>query len=155
MYLNVHDQQDPLVRHQAMVLTQTKELQNAAMDFRQAYYEVTGNPEKCAVYISGTKKDILEKYKRGKIRTLVVIGRLLEGFDHTSVSVVAIVRNVASNSRVLFAQFVGRAVRKARKDDPVRAVLVSHEYYAQGPNYRQFDDNEAEIAEYDPDDTDD
>ena len=151
----MHDLQDQSVRHQAMVLTQTKEMQNAAKDFRQAYYEVTSNPEKCAVYISGTKEDILKKYVRGEIRTLVVIGRLLEGFDHNSVSVVAIVRNVASKSRVLFAQFVGRAVRKVRKEDPVEAVLVSHEYYDQGPNYRQFEDNNAEIAQDDPDDADD
>lgn len=154
-YLDMHDLQDQSVRHQAMVLTQTKEMQNAAKDFRQAYYEVTSNPEKCAVYISGTKEDILKKYVRGEIRTLVVIGRLLEGFDHNSVSVVAIVRNVASKSRVLFAQFVGRAVRKVRKEDPVEAVLVSHEYYDQGPNYRQFEDNNAEIAQDDPDDADD
>ena len=150
--MDFHDRQDPLVRHQAMVLTQTKELQNAAKDFRQAYYDVTDNPQKCEVYLSGTKHEVLEKYIAGKIRTLVVVGRLLEGFDHNSVSVVAIVRNVAAKSRVLFAQFVGRAVRKVRKEDPVEAMLVSHEYYDQGPNYRQFDD---EIAKDDPDDEDD
>ena len=71
--------------------------------------------------------------------TLVVVGKLLEGYDNRNVSVVAIVRKVSPESKVLFTQFVGRAVRKASRNDPVNAVIVSHPRYEQQRNYDNFD----------------
>ena len=86
------------------------------------------------MFVSETRKDIPDAFEQGKIRTLVIIGRLLEGFDHKPVSVLGIVRNIAP-SRVLFAQFVGRAVRKNHPDDPVPAQIVTHECFKQLQNF--------------------
>ena len=71
-------------------------------------------------------------------RVLVVIYRLTEGFDYKQVSVVAILRNVGMKSRVYFAQFVGRAVRKLDCNDPVTAMVLSHKAHKQYPNFLAF-----------------
>ena len=71
-------------------------------------------------------------------KVLVVIYRLTEGFDYKEVSVVAILRNVNKKSRVYFSQFVGRAVRKLHKDDPVTATVISSTHYKQGENIYAF-----------------
>ena len=147
-YLNMHDQADPTVRHQGMVLTQTKKGINPAETFCDIYNDLF--PNKCAVYVSETKRDILEDFISGKIRVLVIIGKLLEGFDHKPVSVLGIVRNIAPTSRVLFAQFVGRAVRKNGPNDPVCAQIVTHECFKQLQNYDTFE----MLAEIDPTDDD-
>ena len=52
---------------------------------------------------------------------------------------VAIARNVAPQSKVLFAQFVGRAVRKTSKNDPITATIISHLVFNQRVNFSQFD----------------
>ena len=132
-----------------MVLAQTKQGINPAATFCDIYNQ--SFPNKCAVYVSETRRDILEMFVRGEIRVLVIIGRLLEGFDHNPVSVVGIVRNIAPTSRVLFAQFVGRAVRKNHPNDTVPAQIVTHECFNQRPNFNTFD----ELAEEDPTDDDD
>ena len=134
-----HDRQDPSIKHQAMVLTQQKENHNGAMDFERIY----GND--CNVYITDSPPSVLIRFNSQIFSTLIIIGRLLEGYDNHNVSVVAIVRNVARSSRVLFTQFVGRAVRKARifrpgdQVDPVEAVLISHVKYNQRQNFENFD----------------
>ena len=145
-YLNEHDRADPTVRHQGMVLTQTKVGINPAETFCDIYNRLY--PHKCAVYVSETRKDILSKFVRGDIRVLVIIGRLLEGFDHKPVSVLGIVRNIQPTSRVLFAQFVGRAVRKNSPSDPVSAQIVTHVHFNQRQNYNTFE----QLAEDDPSD---
>ena len=90
-------------------------------------------------YDGDTQPIILTRFKDGKIRTLVVVGKLLEGFDHKPISVLGIVRNIAQNSRVLFSQFVGRAVRKTSVDDPITAQIVTHVCFNQRVNYNNFD----------------
>ncbi len=50
----------------------------------------------------------------------------------------------------MFAQFVGRCLRKIRPDDPVEATILSHVGYHQKQNY----DNLNELAEDDPDEED-
>ena len=135
--LSSHDVDDRYVKHKAMVLTQTKRDLNAAYEFKKAYDEVA--PGRCGVFVGGTDPSVLADFKADRIRTLVVVGRLLEGFDDRHVSVVAIVRNVAPSSRVLFAQFIGRAVRKAHEDDPITTMVISHPNYNQRKNFEQFD----------------
>ena len=93
------------------------------------------------------------KNPRHDIRVLVVIYRLMEGFDCKNVSVAAILRNVQPQSRVYFTQVVGRAVRKAHKDDPVTATVISHEVHKQQQNYDTF--NQEILAEDDPEDPED
>ena len=151
--MDQHDIEDTTVKHQAMVLTQTirKETLNPAMLFREEYNAVAGDPNKfCEIYVCGTEDQILDNFVNGEIRTLVVVGRLLEGFDNKRISVVAIARNVATKSKVLFAQFVGRAVRKIHKHDPVTAMIVSDPKYRQKVNFDQFD----KVTEEENDDID-
>ncbi|XP_019853095.1 PREDICTED: uncharacterized protein LOC109582676 [Amphimedon queenslandica] len=142
-FLEQHDKDDPTVKHQAMVLTQTIDAggTNSAEDFCECYNAVVPKDYRCEKYVGGKKinNSILSDFGEGKIRTLVVIDKLREGYDNKAVSVVAIVRNVAIESRVLFAQFVGRAIRKIRPDDPVTAIIIAHKRHDQRPNYDQFD----------------
>ena len=156
-YLNMHDQIFDKVKHQGMVLTQTKKAKNSAIRFCEVYNELfPSTPKKCEVYVTKTKTDalnvndkvVLDDFVTGKTRVLVIIGRLLEGFDHNPVSVLGIVRNIAPTSRVLFAQFVGRAVRKSSNDDPVRAQIVTHEHFDQLQNFDKLADDD---YEYDDD----
>jgi superfamily II DNA or RNA helicase len=89
--------------------------------------------------LSDSSDKVKDEFKARRFRTLVIIGRLLEGFDHKFISVVAIARNVQARSRVLFTQFVGRAVRKINPKDPVSAVVISHTCYNQKGNYDNLD----------------
>lgn len=114
---------------------------NPANEFEMAYNAVK-NPESddsCEVYAGDATWKTLDKFERGETRTLVIVGKLREGYDNKRVSVVAIVRNVARQSKVLFTQFVGRAIRKVRPDDPVTAMIISHPIFNQRQNFEQFD----------------
>ncbi len=137
--LREHDQQDPSIKHQAMVLTQQTENFNAARDFERIY------GDDCRLFIKGSGNRILRDFNAHQFSTLIIIKRLLEGYDNHNVSVVAIVRNVAPTSQILFTQFVGRAVRIAHVNrpggqaDPVTAVIISHIRHNQQRNYDNFD----------------
>ena len=120
-----------------MVIAQTKEDINSARNFCLLYNN--SYPGHCEVYDGDSPSTVLTRFRKGKFRTLVVIGKLLEGFDHKLISVLGIVRNIAPTSRVLFAQFVGRAVRKTRVDDPITAQIVTHVCFNQRVNYNNFD----------------
>mgnify|MGYP003644308653 FL=1 len=140
--LKRHDQEDTKVRHQAMILCQSKE---EAYSVSRQCVEI-GGESCCSPFIQGSSRQTLEEYRDGRIRVLAIVGRLLEGFDQKSVSVAAILRNVAPATRVLFSQFVGRAVRKCHKHDPVVATVISHVLHAQRQNFRRLD----LLAEEDP-----
>ena len=120
-----------------MVIAQTKEDINSARKFCRLYNN--SYQDHCQVYDSDSSSVVLKRFRDGKIRTLVVIGKLLEGFDHKPISVLGIVRNIAPTSRVLFSQFVGRAVRKTSVDDPINAQIVTHVCFNQRVNYNNFD----------------
>lgn len=132
-----HDKQLPSVRHQGMILSQItnpkKNNINAASRIVELYNE--GLPatsrERCVMYVSDTQETVLKQFQAGEFRTIVVVGRLGEGFDHSPISTVGIIRNL--RSRILFRQFMGRAVRRSpgTERDPVDAVVVSHERYGQ------------------------
>ena len=147
-YLNSHDQEESGVKHQGMVIAQTKEDLNSAKKFCALYNDLY--PNHCEVYDSDSKSAVLTRFTSGRTRTLVIIGKLLEGFDHKPISVLGIVRNIKPSSRVLFAQFVGRAVRKTSVDDPITAQIVTHECFKQRVNYSNFD----KITDVDPEDED-
>ena len=121
-----------------MVLTQTVRGINSAENFCQAYNYVN-NPDQCGMYVGNASVEVLQRFQNGITRTLVVVDRLREGYDNKRVSVVAIVRNVGPKSTVLFAQFVGRAIRKVCPDDPVTAVIIAHRRHHQRQNYDHFD----------------
>ena len=148
-HLDEHDRADPTVKHQGMVLTQTKQGKNAAEKFCESYERLF--PNKCKAYASDTEKGILDAFMKGQIRVLAIVGQLLEGFDHNPISVLGIVRKIAPTSRMLFAQFVGRAVRKSHPNDPVTAQIVTHECFNQRLNYNTYE----ALAEVEPNADDD
>lgn len=137
--LNKHDKQDNNNKHQAMVLSGPTN--DMAEQFVQLYNDTCPN-DRCERY-SGknddAQKKILRDFTNGKVRVLAVVGKLKEGFDRKNVSVVGIARKVAPASKVLFTQFVGRAVRKLHPDDPVTATVVSHVEYKQRQNFENYD----------------
>lgn len=116
--LKKHDFDDPTVQHKAMILTNTT---NEA-DKVSNYLSLLGVSARS--FYAPMDKSIVDDFKAGIFRILIVCGSLLEGFDHKPVSIVLILRDVAS--KVLFTQFVGRAVRKAHYLDPVTALIYSH-----------------------------
>ena len=152
--LRKHDSEDPTVKHQAMVLVYTTQ----EADEFSLVYNCLESGIISAPYYTGSKQNraTLDPFLSGEIRVLVVTGSLCEGFDHNPISVVAIARNVQLQSRVLFNQFVRRAVRKAYPDETIEAVLISHTRYRQRPNYDKFTLNEIADKELEhPDKEDD
>ena len=137
-----------------MVLTQTIETLNPAAEFVETYNREFPN-DGCERYTGDSRRSILTKFEEGEIRVLVIVGKLLEGFDRKHVSVAAIARNVAPSSRVLFAQFVGRAVRKFDSNDNVTTMVVSHKIFNQKVNFDQFDQLPDDDNVDDDDDDDD
>lgn len=133
--LNAHDNQDPSINHQGMVLAQTIRGLFSALDFAERYNKLFGN--QCEVFVASTPDTVLNRFRNGEIRVLVIVGRLLEGFDHNPVSVLAIVRNL--RARTMFTQFIGRGIRKARRDDPVTMQLISHVGFNQEENVNTFE----------------
>jgi superfamily II DNA or RNA helicase len=131
------------VFHQGMILTRTSsEANSVASALRLLNVSATA-------YHTTVSNDIVEQFKTASIRVLVICGKLLEGFDLRSVSVVLILRNVTS--RVTFTQFIGRCVRRVSLNDPVDAVILSHYRCGLEAKFSEFDT----LAESDPeDDTD-
>ena len=60
---------------------------------------------------------------------------------------VAIVRNIAPTLRVLFAQFIGRAVCKLTADDPVNVAVTSNRRFRQRKNYEYLIHDEVDERE--------
>ena len=148
--LRSHDQQDSTSHHKAMVLaTDREEAKTIQLIWNE---EVNDGLGCCKTFVQNDKIDNVRKFKdpQSDVRVLVVIFRLTEGFDCKNVSVAAILRNVAKESRVYFAQFIGRAVRKLHKDDPVAATVISHARHCQRQNFDAFHDET--LAEDDPQD---
>ena len=144
--LKGHDELDKTVQHKAMILAADIE---EAKKIPALWHEGPAICGKCQKFVQGDHWRNVEKFKGDNdTRALVIIFRLTEGFDHKSVSVAAILRNVSPKSRVYFAQFVGRAVRKMHQNDSVLATIISHEIHNQQPNYNAFET--ATLAQEDP-----
>ena len=148
--LDEHDVHDAEHKHQGMILA--KDIYDAKAI--ACLWNIVGEGGECKTFVSKDEKKVRQDFEEGKLRVVVVIFRLIEGFDRKNVSVVGILRNVQPQSRVYFAQFVGRAVRKLHPQDPVKATIISHVAHDQQQNYRQFQIEEVSIAEEDPEDTD-
>lgn len=68
-----------------MVLTQTIGGVNPAENFAAVYNTTDG--DKCEVYTSGkTKNNIRDRFNNHEFRTIVIVGKLIEGYDNNHVS---------------------------------------------------------------------
>ncbi len=141
--LNRHDREQQDIKHQAMILTHQISEAKEVMEMYNALF-----PNKAVTHAGTGTSSHFNEFKAGQRRAVVVCGKALEGFNQPSVSVCCILRNVAPASRVLFAQFVGRCVRKTSANDVVVAEVISHIKHRQKGNYDQLD----QLAEEDPED---
>jgi superfamily II DNA or RNA helicase len=81
-------------------------------------------------------KPVMKKFKCEEIRILVIVKKLLEGFNYPQISVVGIVTRVRSS--LAFAQFIGRARRVIRGERNIAADVITHEYFEQVDRYEDF-----------------
>jgi superfamily II DNA or RNA helicase len=152
--LQEHDINHPKTEHQAMIITQTKADCDKFVNIINKFFitaEISGHRNIAESYHGTDKKNVLDSFKAGEIRILLVCGKLIEGFDRKQVSVVGILRKIQPKSKAFFAQFVGRCVRRVDRDDNINAYVISHPYYNQKTNF----DSMEEIAEFDPEDLED
>ena len=82
----------------------------------------------------------MQRLKDNKVRLVVVVEMLKEGFDHPPISIAAILTKISS--AVKFTQFIGRAQRIVRTPEEnernVCADVVTHVYFKQSGNYHNF-----------------
>ena len=131
-------QQQP--SYKAMILVrQTSEAYDVCHFLNQHY---DSSMPIAAAYVAGTDEAVLAKFvdTRSTLRILVICNRLLEGFNCPHVSVVGIARHVSRSSNSLFAQFVGRAVRKVHNDpnDVAETIVVFSSHFNQSQNYENY-----------------
>jgi len=152
--------------HQAMILTHQNAEAISFVNILNQKCQQVHRTWRSNVYVDGTPASVLKDFKEcteyelflagsggskldfislDRLRVLGVCARFLEGFDQKSVNVCVVARSVAESSRVLFAQFVDRGVRKVNAADPITAVVVlTHDDHAQHENFSRL--------EYVPDD---
>lgn len=140
-HLNGHDSEEPTVTHQGLVLVQTTGAAEKFCGFYNKFY-----PAKCAAYMSNAQQDVLERFVRGEIRTVVTTNELLDSINHTAVSVLGIALIISQTSRSLFGQAVVKVLHKSSPDDPVMAQVISHEHFHQVRTLNNFE----KLAEVDP-----
>ena len=127
------------VPHMAIAITKTKQLANLAAETWNNFFD-NGT---AFAYYTGVPQlpEIMKRIKRNEVKLLVVVGMLLEGFDHPPISIAAILTRIGSARK--FVQFVGRAqrvVRSPQEEKPnVTADIVTHSIFEQDENYRKFE----------------
>ena len=87
----------------------------------------------------------MQRLKNNQVKLVVVVDMLKEGFDHPPISIAVILTRIISP--VKFTQFVGRAQRIVRtpvgsESNIICADVVTHAYFQQGNNFRQFENEE-------------
>ena len=104
-----------------------------------------GNPGSAIAYHSDlpkkTKNNMMEAIKANRVKLVVVVESLLEGFDHPPISIAAIMTKIVSP--VKFAQFIGRAQRIVRggngpEANGILADVVTHTIFQQKENKDAF-----------------
>ena len=129
---------EPEVPHMAIAIAKDTVYANRLLELWKALYR----DEDAECYHSknqANKDEIMAKLKNNKLSLVIIVGMLLEGFDHPPISIAAITHNI--QSRVKFVQFVGRAQRIYRQDeytDNLCAHIVTHIDYNQRENYQNF-----------------
>ena len=131
----------PNAPHMAIAITNYTTHADHVLELWQHYY-----PEEPAeTYYSRKskqeKEEIMRRLRSNDLSLVIVVGMLLEGFDHPPISIAAITCNI--NAPIRFVQFVGRAQRIYREegyteDGNFQANIVTHKDYQQKENYNNF-----------------
>ena len=128
------------IQHMGMAIAKNIDCADELLDLWKAMY-----PEYAAeTYHSNLsqwlKKKIMDKLKNNELRLVIVVGMLLEGFDHPPISIAAITCKISSP--VKFVQFVGRAQRICRGTNEIekngQAHIITHVDYEQRHLYDKF-----------------
>lgn len=118
-----------------------------AKEVAKIWNELWGSPDSAIAYHSEQKpekkKQLMKRIRSNKVKLVVVVEMLLEGFDHPPISIAAILTKIVS--KLKFAQFVGRAQRIVRdqggdESGEIFADIVTHSYFQQEQNYVGYDE---------------
>lgn len=131
--------------HMAIAITKdTAEAERVARAARQIW---KCSPAQIPTYHSKlqeyTRQAIMRAIRANRIKLVVVVSMLLEGFDHPPISIAAIMTKIVST--VKFVQFIGRAQRIIRGKDrepeskDITAHIVTHSKFEQERNYKLFE----------------
>ena len=129
------------IPHMAMAITRDTKGANKLVEV----WKVLNPDAPASVYHSGVKpkrrrEEVFNQILENKLKLVVVVEMLLEGFDHPPISIAAVATKIVSP--VKFVQFVGRAQRiyRGTQDSEVNGIahIVTHSHYEQGDNYRKF-----------------
>jgi len=145
--LEKHDAEDPRYIHKAMIITLKIEEAKECETYINKNFKSYG----AMAYVQGVSRPLEDFTETDTVRILIVCKRLLEGFDHSRVSVTGILRNIQKASKVLFTQFIGRCVRKISPNDTVTASVIGHVSY---PALQSLFDERNDLATEDPEDED-
>ena len=123
------------MNHQGLVLVQAGTNGGKVFcDIYNKYY-----PGKCAAYTCDDHKSVLDDFVSGTVRVLVTTADLLDGITSNRVSVLGIVYEITPSLRIIFDQFVSKAVRRSSPDDQVDTQIVTHEHFHQLRNFENFE----------------
>ena len=121
------DMTNPLpdgIPHMAIAITKNIDYAEQVADLWNTKW---GNPDSAIAYHSDVRpkslrNSMMEKIKANRVKLVVVVESLLEGFDHPPISIAAIMTKIVSP--VKFAQFIGRAQRIVRGREGPEAVEI-------------------------------
>ena len=140
------DRENPLpdgIPHMAIAITKNIAYAEEVADF---WNNQLGNSGSAIAYHSDVppkkRKTMMEAIKANRVKLVVVVESLLEGFDHPPISIAAIMTRIVSP--VKFAQFIGRAQRIVRVRGVPEAIgiladVVTHTIFQQRGNYIAFE----------------
>ena len=128
--------------HMAIAITKQKKEADKVVEKWNA---LCGKGSAIAYYSKLSSRKLITmmgRIKDDKVKLVVVVAKLLEGFDHPPISIAAILTKI--RSPVKFAQFIGRAQRIVRgpegpESDTIEADIVTHAHYQQSENYSKFE----------------
>lgn len=131
------------VPHMAIAVTKNTEEANEAASMWNKYF---GTGTAIAYHSKVGEKELpkfMKRIKENKVQLVVVVAKLMEGFDHPPISIAAILTGIKSPRK--FVQFVGRAQRIFRYEGGQESVeivadIVTHTCYNQRGNYENFND---------------
>ena len=140
------DRECPLpdnIPHMAIAITKNI---GYAEEVRQMWNFHWGNQGEAIAYHSDlpekTKQAMMEAIQNNRVRLVVVVDMLREGFDYPPISIAAIMTKIVSP--VKFAQFIGRAQRIVRghqglESEEIFSDVVTHSYFQQECNYQAYE----------------
>ena len=138
-YLNCHDSEERTVAHQGIILVQNSNAAERVCNSYNKFY-----PGKCAVYISSAQQDVVERFVRGEIRTMVTTSELMDGINNSSISVLGVAVTITHSSRPLIGHSVVKLLHRSSHSDPVVGQVISHERFHQVKTLNYFE-NLAEV----------